>query len=76
MYHCPVCGQGERLHIMPAVKDQHRICITFQLPSLHSQYSKKADEYLSHLIGHEGAGSLLSSLKARAQTLLYVMDAK
>jgi secreted Zn-dependent insulinase-like peptidase len=26
---------------------------------------KKADEYLSHLIGHEGHGSLLSALKAR-----------
>lgn len=26
---------------------------------------KKADEYLGHLVGHEGAGSLLSALKAR-----------
>ena len=50
---------------MPAVRDTHRICVTFQLPSLHAQYGSKADEYLSHLIGHEGAGSLLSSLKAR-----------
>lgn len=27
--------------------------------------SKKADEYLAHFVGHEGAGSLLSALKAR-----------
>lgn len=26
---------------------------------------KKAEEYISHLIGHEGSGSLLSALKAR-----------
>lgn len=26
---------------------------------------KKAEEYLSHLVGHEGKGSLLSALKAR-----------
>lgn len=27
---------------------------------------KKADEYLAHFVGHEGAGSLLSALKARS----------
>ena len=26
---------------------------------------KKADEYVGHLVGHEGTGSLLSALKAR-----------
>ncbi len=30
---------------------------------------KKADEYLGHLVGHEGAGSLLSALKASAHCL-------
>ena len=48
---------------MPAVKDQHKMMVTFQLPSLDAVYTKKADEYLSHLVGHEGAGSLLSALK-------------
>ena len=37
----------------------------FQLPSLTKQYRSKADEYLSHLVGHEGKGSLLSALKAK-----------
>ena len=37
----------------------------FQLPSLTNQYRSKADEYLSHLVGHEGKGSLLSALKAK-----------
>ena len=58
-----VCAQGGRLHVMPAVKDAHTLCVTFQLPSLLKAYRKKADEYLSHLIGHEGRGSLFSLLK-------------
>lgn len=37
----------------------------FQLPSLTNQYRSKADEYISHLVGHEGKGSLLSALKAK-----------
>ncbi len=50
---------------MPAVKDAHTLCVTFQLPPLLKAYRKKADEYLSHLIGHEGRGSLFSLLKVR-----------
>lgn len=37
----------------------------FQLPSLTNEYRSKAEDYLSHLVGHEGQGSLLSALKAR-----------
>eukprot|EP00208_Stichococcus_sp_RCC1054_P001535 CAMPEP_0206142388 /NCGR_PEP_ID=MMETSP1473-20131121/16665_1 /ASSEMBLY_ACC=CAM_ASM_001109 /TAXON_ID=1461547 /ORGANISM="Stichococcus sp, Strain RCC1054" /LENGTH=1083 /DNA_ID=CAMNT_0053537371 /DNA_START=256 /DNA_END=3510 /DNA_ORIENTATION=+ len=57
--------QGGRVYGMPAVKDSHSITVTFQLPSLQAAYAAKADEYLAHLVGHEGAGSLLSALKAR-----------
>ena len=49
----------------PSVKERHHIIITFQLPSLLQQYDRKSDEYISHLIGHEGPGSLLSELRAR-----------
>lgn len=46
--------------------------MTFQLPCLHKSYGAKADHYVSHLVGHEGAGSLLSLLKARGwATALY-----
>lgn len=37
----------------------------FQLPSLTNEYRSKAEDYLSHLVGHEGQGSLLSALKAK-----------
>jgi hypothetical protein len=53
------------MHMLPAVKDVHEIGVTFALPCLHEHYATKADQYLSHLIGHEGPGSLMSALKAR-----------
>ena len=49
----------------PSIKERHHTIVTFQLPPLQQQYDLKAEEYLSHLIGHEGPGSLLTELKAR-----------
>lgn len=62
------CGfpfEGGQLYLVPAVRKEHRLSATFQLPCLETEYRKKAEEYLSHLIGHEGKGSLLAALKAR-----------
>ena len=56
--------QGGQLYILPAVKAAHEITASFCLPSLITRYRTKADEYISHLVGHEGKGSLLSALKA------------
>ncbi len=49
---------------MPAVRQGHQLIVTFQLPSLLTAYREKAEDYISHLVGHEGHGSLLSALKA------------
>ncbi|KAG2444954.1 hypothetical protein HXX76_001690 [Chlamydomonas incerta] len=57
--------QGRSMVVMPAVRDSHELRITFQLPPMQRHYGSKSDAYLSHLLGHEGAGSLLSALKAR-----------
>ena len=57
--------QGGQITLSPAVKEGHQIMALFQLPSLTNQYRSKADEYLSHLVGHEGKGRLLSALKAK-----------
>ena len=59
------CVQGGRLHVLPAVKQGHALTVTFQLPSLLREYAAKAEDYVSHLVGHEGSGSLLSALKAK-----------
>eukprot|EP01018_Ginkgo_biloba_P000447 Gb_03820 [translate_table: standard] len=48
-----------------AVKDLHVLKVTWSLPCLDKEYLKKPEDYLSHLIGHEGGGSLLSLLKVR-----------
>ena len=57
--------QGGQVTFSPSVKEGHQVMALFQLPSLTNQYRSKADEYLSHLVGHEGKGSLLSALKAK-----------
>ena len=57
--------QGGRMHVVPAVRQGHSLTLTFQLPSLFKEYRAKPDDYVSHLLGHEGRGSLLSALKAR-----------
>jgi len=47
------------------VRDTHEVVATFQLPCLTPHYKVKAEQYISHLVGHEGPGSLLSLLKVR-----------
>jgi hypothetical protein len=55
--------QGRVLYVAPAVKDHHEVTVTFQLPCLRQLYTSKPDHYISHLVGHEGPGSLLAALK-------------
>jgi secreted Zn-dependent insulinase-like peptidase len=50
---------------LPPSQNVHEISITFPMPSLFKLYRKKAEHYISHLVGHEGPGSLLSELKRR-----------
>ena len=59
-------AQGARLYLLPAVREGHELAATFVFPSLEREYRAKAEDYVSHFVGHEGAGSLLSTLKARA----------
>ncbi|KAK4707469.1 hypothetical protein R3W88_032961 [Solanum pinnatisectum] len=54
-----------KLYWLKAVKDVHILDLSWTLPSLRKGYLKKAEDYLAHLLGHEGKGSLLFFLKAR-----------
>jgi nardilysin len=55
------------LHTMLArivpLETTHLVSLCWQLPATYQNYRGKHTRYLSHLIGHEGSGSLLSSLK-------------
>lgn len=47
-----------------ALKKSHKLNHTWQLPSQSFCYRTRPDGYVSHLLGHEGKGSLLYLLKA------------
>lgn len=47
------------------VKDIRNLNINFPVPDLRQYYESQPERYVSHLIGHEGPGSLLSELKNR-----------
>lgn len=52
----------KKINIMP-VKEQKRLNISFALPSMEPFYKTKPLTFISHLLGNESPGSLLSYLK-------------
>ena len=57
--------EGGWVYKLPMTRDGHELHVLFQLPCLHKHYRSKPDDYVSHLIGHEGKFSLLSILKSK-----------
>ncbi|GJP46682.1 hypothetical protein CLOM_g5942 [Closterium sp. NIES-68] len=57
--------EGGRLYEVASVKEQQQVSLMWSLPCLHGEYESKPHDYISHLIGHEGSGSLLSLLKGK-----------
>ncbi|XP_028391087.1 insulin-degrading enzyme-like [Dendronephthya gigantea] len=51
-----------RFEVVP-VMDTRKLRLVFPFPDITSRYRAKPDQYLSHLIGHEADGSLLSFIK-------------
>ncbi|WP_299788346.1 insulinase family protein [uncultured Shewanella sp.] len=51
-----------QINIVP-LKEQKRVAITFSLPAIDPYYKHKPLTFISHLLGYEGNGSLLSYLK-------------
>ncbi|KAK8307098.1 hypothetical protein V6Z12_D03G171100 [Gossypium hirsutum] len=60
----PVWRAG-KLYRLEAVKDVHILELRWALPCLLQAYLKKPEDYLAHLLGHEGKGSLHYFLKAK-----------
>jgi insulysin len=55
---------GQNLVIVP-VKEQRSVQFCWFLPEQRRLWKSKPNRYLSHVLGHEGPGSLTSVLKAR-----------
>ncbi|CAB3989452.1 insulin-degrading enzyme isoform X1 [Paramuricea clavata] len=51
-----------RFEVVP-VMDTRKLRLIFPFPDMSSRYKAKPEQYISHLIGHEADGSLLSYLK-------------
>ncbi|XP_063837017.1 insulin-degrading enzyme [Ostrinia nubilalis] len=54
----------KRAYCLP-VKDLRSLSIDFPIPDTRKHYKSGPGHYLSHLLGHEGPGSLLAALKAK-----------
>jgi len=52
----------QKLIKISPVKDRHRLKLTWIIQEMNQFYKKKPEEYLTHLLGHEGPNSLLSLL--------------
>ena len=48
-----------------SVQDFSSVTMSWPLPSIKEQYRSKPYRYVSHVLGHEGEGSLLSLLKVK-----------
>jgi len=47
------------------IKESHTLEVSWDIPPTEKLYRKAPTNYLSHLLGHEGAGSAFALLKAR-----------
>ena len=52
------------LAVVP-VRDLRSLSVVWSMPSVQPLHRTKPHRYLSHLLGHESEGSLLSLLKSR-----------
>ncbi|CAK1587423.1 unnamed protein product [Parnassius mnemosyne] len=60
----PPTLRRKRAYCLP-VKDLRSLSIDFPIPDTRKYYKSGPGHYVSHLLGHEGAGSLLAELKRR-----------
>jgi len=63
----PLFAPGQlpaRVDIVP-IRDQRGLSLSFPVPPVEEHLRTKPTHYISHLIGHEGKGSLLSLLKEK-----------
>jgi len=57
-------GWKQLYRIVP-VRERRKLCLFFPMPPTYPDFRVKMCRFISHCIGHEGPGSVLSALKAR-----------
>lgn len=60
--------QNIKIDVCP-VKNDHQLIISFAMESIDQYYLDKPESILAYLLGHEGKGSILSSLKKQQWAL-------
>jgi insulysin len=55
---------GNILYVVP-VQDLRQLSMSWVIPDSRDEYQSNPSNYISHLVGHEGEGSLLSELKKK-----------
>lgn len=61
----PFINLPKRVHVIPVREHTMSLNLSFPLPEMQSHYLSKPTHYLSHLLGHEGQGSVLALLKEK-----------
>lgn len=56
--------EAARVAFIKPVQEMQDLWMTFNIPSMRHRYAGKAGELLAYVLGYEGEGSLLSTLKA------------
>lgn len=56
--------RGLLIRVVP-IKESHTLEIQWDIPPTETLYRQAPTNYISHLMGHEGAGSAFALLKAR-----------
>ncbi len=60
----PFDAGWKRAYLLAPVSERRQLALFFPAPPTQSEFHAKPAHFLSHLVGHEGPGSLLSVLKA------------
>jgi len=63
----PYLRDATYVYSVVPVQDLRQLSLSWVLPDSRAQYRANPSNYISHLIGHEGKGSLLSELKKKGQ---------
>ncbi|XP_041971501.1 nardilysin-like [Aricia agestis] len=64
-----VTPEFKSIYYVKPISDTTEIHLTWCMRSLISEYESKPHQYISHLLGHEGRGSLLSYLRKKVWAL-------